>query len=183
MFSVDRFFWTIGSHGNELGLEEEKSPISMCGLLFAMKCPAPCPTGRGRHRWEHGERLVAHPQHRGQGCTEAPKGCFWELRTSCPLDLKPYSSHYLDSFAWEGDARELSQSFSWWCDHTQDISVAGSDPFGEKGRASDLTDNRKERSLQMDLMCLRKLRRSWYQYSFLDISIQFNSALWPCNLA
>lgn len=56
-------------------------------------------------------------------------------------------------------------------------------PFWEKGKASDLKDNRKKRSLRMDLICLRKLRRSWYKYSFLDIFIQFNSVLWPCNLA
>lgn len=67
--------------------------------------------------------------------------------------------------------------------HTRYLSGWVRIPFGEKGRASDLTDNRRKRSLQMDLMCLRKLRRSWYQYNFLDISVQFSSALWPCNLA
>ena len=62
-------------------------------------------------------------------------------------------------------------------------------PFWEKGMASDLTDNGKKRSLRMDLICLKKLRRSWYQYIFIFyiyliyLFIQFNSALWPCNLA
>lgn len=44
MFSVDRFFWTIGSHGNELGLEEEKSPQSVCVVLcgsWNVQLPAP----------------------------------------------------------------------------------------------------------------------------------------------
>lgn len=153
MFSVDRFFWTIGSHGNELGTGEE-NPQSVCvwPSLFAMKCPAPRP-------------------HRAQGATGGNMVSVWLptpstasglysrssqrlLLESCahpiPWFKAVFSSHYLDSFAWEGDARELSgRPVGDVITHKISQWLACQIPLGKR-KASDLTDNRKERSLQMD---------------------------------
>lgn len=157
MFSVDRFFWTIGSHGNELGLEEEKSPPSVCVVLCrSWNVQLPPPQGkntRGGTWWVSGcprsgpyrstQRLLLRVEHLlspGFKSIFIPLSGFIRLGGRCSWALS------IVQLAMRSHKRYLS---GW-------VRI----PFWEKGKASDLTDNRNKRSLRMDLSVLE----SWDVY-------------------
>ena len=63
---------------------------------------------------------------------------------------------------------EITQKISQWLGQN---SILG------KGKGIGFNRQQKQKKSAEGLICLRKLRRLWYKYSFLDIFIQFNSVL------
>lgn len=106
--------------------------ISMCGLLYCHEMSSSLPPQGERPQvgtwWASG----CPPQHR-QGLYRSSQRLLLRVAHILSPGFKAVLIPLSGSIRLI-DARELSQSLSWWCDHTQDISVAGSDPFGEKGK-------------------------------------------------